>query len=78
MSLAGRRGGSSTPEYPNEAAKFLDQKSESTLRAVIDGIQDPDRARLYAREEARRDDPRKQVIAAANQRVAALTEGDDS
>lgn len=75
MTVAGRRGGASGG-YDSEAEKFADQKTASTLLAVIRGARDPEWAEALAAAEGATENPRKQVVAAAYSKAAELRDGE--
>jgi len=65
-----------------EAAKMLATKSDATIKALVRGIRDADRARAYIQAEialADHDDrdPRKPLIGMLNAKVSDLKESDD-
>ena len=73
--------GSATDSYQGEPYKILSTKSEATIKAVVNGIDDVDRARAYIEAEVdlanRNDrDVRKRLIAMLNAKVSELKDSD--
>jgi hypothetical protein len=69
------------PQYPafreqfgEDPARFL--YHDLSERPLIDGMTDPDRIRAWLAVEADRDDPRRPVVAALNERLTAVREGE--
>ena len=73
------QSGTSTDDYPDEPTKMLATKNDATIRALVRGIDDVDRARAYIEAElsvadADDRDPRNDLIGMLNAKVAELRE----
>ena len=71
--------GTRRDNYPNEESKLVDNKRRDTLMYIIKGTEDVDRLKRLVEAEveyAQKDDrdPRKDVVAFANNRIEELSE----
>lgn len=69
--------GSGPAEYPSEPYKMLATKNDATIRALIRGIDDADRAKAYIEAELQLAedvgrDPRKPLIGLLNSKKTSL------
>ena len=68
--------------YPDEPTKMLSTKNAPTIRALVRGIRDPNRARAYIEAELQLADdedrdPRRELIGMLNRKVDDLSPDDD-
>ena len=75
------QSGRGSKTYDSEAKRMLATKNDATLRGLIRGIRDPDRARRYVQAEIELADeedrePRKKLIGMCNRKVSELKPDD--
>lgn len=76
------QSGRNTGQYDDEPTKMLATKNDATIRALVEGIRDVDRARSYIEAElsladAEDRDTRQDLIGLLNGKVDDLRDGDE-
>ena len=61
-------------QFGEDPARFLFH--DVSERPLIDGMTDPDRIRAWLKVETDRDDPRRPVVAALNERLQVVREAE--